>query len=134
MCCVFWKGKWHKKSKMKAAISLVVVFITVFSTCIVPVHAAMLPNEDIANPNTLITTVYYSKSECKEIYTEMTAYSTWDTLLIEALADYVGVGYFIRLNYNLALQAFYNGGYVSGYKGCKLLVYDDTAPTVLAYK
>lgn len=117
--------------RCKSIISQILILACVFTTCIVPSYATN--SEEAIEPCALIYTYYYSRSECKEIYTEMTSYSSWDDILIENLADFVGVGYFYRLNYNLALSAFYKGGYVSGYSGCKVLVYDNASPTVLAY-
>ena len=119
---------------------MVLVLAIAFSLFVMPAHAAVREPDET---NNLIYTYYVSRADCQTIYNNMPAAVSWSDLVKQALRDLVtgnliGVGAsaieaIVIANYNSARNAFYKGGYVSGYSGCKVLVYDNASPTVLAY-
>lgn len=135
------------KKFIKSTVSLVMVVVLVLSVSIMPASAAesedeavelvsaTVPEEEVANPDSLIQIIYFSRSECKTIYTKMTAYTSWDASFVQWLVNTIGHGVdlIVSLNYNRALKAFYDGGYGSGYTGCMMYVYDNASPALIAY-
>lgn len=87
----------------------------------------------------LIATIYISADECKEIYYSMTGYSSWSLSIASTVVGEMNIAAGLittvvsaiqNLNYNTAKTSFYNG-WKSG-NGCKMLVYDNAVPTILA--
>lgn len=104
-------------------------------------ETAKPPEVDTEAPQ-VIGTKTISASKCKQIYENMNGYNGWTAQIAGIVAGLIGslggvaggvtgvAAIIQQINYNSAKKEF-KAGWKSG-KGCKMIIYDNTVPCVLA--
>lgn len=131
---------------MKSILAMTLVLSVVFCFFAMPVQAAYALEEPeeaayaLEEPEEepgLLEVRYLSRSECKAIYQEMIGYSFWSTVLLAAIGGLPGTGWVAalvaQLYFGSVQNELYKGGYVSGYTGVVVYIYDNAVPGLWAY-